>query len=216
MSEYQLKPTRWLYVVAILIPVFACLGTALVVYLNVPDLPGTLDAIGVKNLTQVVVPGSADVTFPQKGAYAVYYEYRSVIDGISYARNEYPPIMTCQLTSKDSGRNIMLEPSQVEGNVYTTRNPTRAGVMYKMISIDQPGTYTFSCNYPNGSAVPRSVMAVGPNMVWEFFNIALKPIAAGFVGTIVFVGACGFSVLVISLVAYKRHQSKKFRDAQAA
>ncbi len=215
MSEYKLKPTRWFYVLAILIPIFACLGTAIVVYLNVPELPGALDAIGVKNLTQVVVPGSADVTFPQKGAYAVYYEYHSVIDGASYARNEYPPIMICQLRSKASGRAIYLEPSQVEGNVYNTRNPTRAGVMYKMISIDQPGTYTFSCQYPDGSAVPRSVMAVGPNFVWEFFNIAAKPIAAGIVGTIVFMGACGFSVLVIAFVAFKRHQSKKFLASQA-
>jgi hypothetical protein len=214
MSEYKLKPTRWFYVLAIIIPIFACLGTAFVVYLNVPELPGALDAIGVKNLTQVVVPGSADVSFPQKGAYAVYYEYRSVIDGVSYARNEFPPIMICQLKSKDSGRTIYLEPSQVKGNIYTTRNPTRAGVMYKMISIDQPGTYTFSCHYPDGNTVPKSVMAVGPNFVWEFFNIAIKPIAAGFVGTIVFVGACGFSVLVIALVAFKRHQSKKFLEAQ--
>ncbi len=214
MSEYKLKPTRWFYVLAILLPILVCLGTAFVVYLNVPDLPGALDAIGVKNLTQVVVPGSADVTFHQKGAYAVYYEYRSVIDGISYARNEYPPIMICQLKSKDTGRNVRLEPSQVEGNVYTTRNPTRAGMMYKMISIDQPGVYTFSCNYPDGSAIPRSVMAVGPNMVWEFFNIAVKPITAGLVGTIVFVGACGFSILLIALVAFKRHQSKKILASQ--
>jgi len=211
MSEYKLKPTRWLYVMAIFLPVLACLGTAFVVYLNVPDLPGTLDAIGVKNLTQVVVPGSAEVTFPQKGAYAIYYEYRSVIDGVSYTRNQFPPVMICQLRSKDTGRNVGLEPSQVEGNIYTTHNPTRAGVMYKMISIDQPGLYTFSCEYPDGSAVPRSVMAVGPNMVWEFLNIALKPIAAGFVGTVVFVGVCGFSILLIALVAYKRHQSKKYR-----
>jgi len=214
MSENKIKPTRWYYVLAIFLPIFTCLGTAFVVYLNVPELPGALDAMGVKNLTQVVVPGSADVAFPQKGAYAVYYEYRSVIDGISYARNEYPPIMICQLTSKDTGRNIRLEPSQVEGNVYTTHNPTRAGVMYKQISIDQPGIYTFSCQYPDGSVIPRSVMAVGPNMVWEFFNIAVKPIAAGLVGTIVFVGTCGFSVLVIALVAFKRHQSKKIFTSQ--
>ena len=138
MSEQNIKPTRWYYILAICLPIFACLAAALVVYINVPELPGSLDAIGVKNLTQVIVPGSADVTFHQKGAYAVYYEYRSVIDGISYARNEYPPIMICQLKSKDSGRNVRLEHSYVEGNVYTTHNPTRAGVMYKMISIDQP------------------------------------------------------------------------------
>ena len=215
MSEYKLKPTRWFYLLAILLPVWVCVGTAFVVYLNVPELPGALDAMGVKNLTQVVVPGSTEVSFPKKGAYAIYYEYRSVIDGVSYARNEYPPIMICQLKSKDTGRNVSLEPSQVEGNVYTTRNPTRAGVMYKMISIDQPGTYTFSCQYPDGRAVPRSVMAVGPNFAWEFFNIAVKPIAAGIIGTLAFMGTCGFSVLVIALVAIKRYQAKKSLASQA-
>lgn len=214
MSESKQKPSRWYYVLAICLPIFACLAATFVVYINVPELPGSLDAIGVKNLTQVVVPGSADVSFPKKGAYAVYYEYRSVIDGVSYARNEYPPIMICQLKSKDSGRAIYLEPSQVEGNIYTTRNPTRAGVMYKMISIDQPGTYTFSCLYPDGSAIPRSVMALGPNFVWEFFNIAIKPIAAIFAGALVFIFALGISILIIVFVAFKRRQSKDILDLQ--
>jgi hypothetical protein len=96
----KIKPTRWFYVLAILLPIFACLGTGLLVYLNVPELPGAPEDIGVKSLTQVVVPGSADISFPQKGAYAVYYEYHSVIDGVSYAREEYPPMMRCQLISK--------------------------------------------------------------------------------------------------------------------
>lgn len=49
MSEYKLKPTRWSYVLALLIPIFACLGTALIVYRNVPKLPGALEALCVKN-----------------------------------------------------------------------------------------------------------------------------------------------------------------------
>ena len=215
MSEYKLKPTRWFYVLAILIPIFACLGTAFVVYLNVPELPGALDAIGVKNLTQVVVPGSADVSFPQKGAYAVYYEYRSVIDGVSYTRDEYPPIMRCELRSKATGKAVKLEPTNVKGNVYVTHNPNRAGVMYKQISIDQPGIYTFSCQYTDGETIPKSVMAVGPNIVWGFFNIAAKPVAAGICGTFAFWVACGLSILIIIFVAYKRYQSKKILAQQA-
>lgn len=207
MSEYKIKPTRWFYVLAILLPILACLGTAFGVYLNVPDLPGALDdAIGVKNLTQVIVPGSEDIYFPKAGAYAVYYEYRSVIDGVSYARAEYPPIMRCQLRSTATGRNVRLVPSQVEGNIYTTHNPTRAGVMYKMISIDQPGIYTFSCQYTDGATIPKSVMAVGPNMVWGFFNILAKPIAAVICGTTAFALACGISILIIVLVTYKRRK----------
>jgi hypothetical protein len=214
MSEYKLKPTRWYYVLALLIPIFACLGTAMLVYLNVPELPGALDNVGVENLTQVIVPGSADVSFPQKGAYAVYYEYRSIIDGVSYARDEYPPIMRCQLRSKVTGEAVRLAPSNVKGNIYTTHYPERAGVMYRQISINQPGTYTFSCQYTNGATIPKSVMAVGPNIVWGFFNIVAKPIAAGIVGTLAFIGACGFSILIIAFVAFKRHQSKKILASQ--
>jgi len=215
MSEYKLKPTRWFYVLAILIPIFACFGTAFVVYLNVPELPGALDAIGVKNLTQVVVPGSADVSFPQKGAYAVYYEYRSVIDGESYVREEYPPMMRCELRSKATGKAVKLQPTNVKGNVYVTHNPNRAGVMYKQISIDQPGIYAFSCQYTDGETIPKSVMAVGPNIVWGFFNIAAKPIAAIFFGTIAFVLACGVSILIIGFVIFKRYQSKNTLSSKA-
>jgi len=215
MSEIKQKPTRWYYVLASLIPIFACLGTALLVYPNVPELPGALEAMGVKNLTQVVVPGSADVSFPQKGAYAVYYEYRSVIDGVSYARDEYPPIMRCQLRSKATGEAVKFEPSHVKGNIYVTQNPKRVGVMYKQISIDQPGIYTFSCQYTDGAAIPKSVMAVGPNIVWGFFNIAAKPIVAILCGTFAFVFACVISVLIIAFVAFKRHQSKNILASQA-
>jgi hypothetical protein len=208
MSEIKRKPTGWYYLLALLIPVFACVGTALFVYWNVPKLPGSLDTLGIKNLKQVVVPGSAEIHFPESGAYAVYYEYRSVIDGVSYARDEYPPSMKCRLRSKGTGEAVKLAPSNVKGNVYITHYPKRAGVMFKRISINQPGVYTFSCQYPDDRSYPKSVMAVGPNLVWEFFNVALKPIAAIVCGTFAFVSACGISLLIIGIVAFKRNQSK--------
>jgi len=190
MSEYKLKPTRWYYVLAILIPIFACMGTALFVYGNVPKLPGALEALGVKNLTQVVIPGSAEIHFPKSGAYAVYYEYRSVIDGASYYRDEYPPSIRCQLRSKVTDKAVKLAPSTVKGNVYTSHSPA------------------------DGRSYPKNVMAVGPNLVWEFFNIAVKPIAAMLFGSIAFVFAGVISVLIIAFVAIKRHQSKNILASQ--
>lgn len=207
MSERKLKPTRWYYGLALLIPIFACLGTACLIYLSVPDLPGALEDIGIKNLTQVIIPGSADVYFPKTGAYAVYYEYRSVIDGVSYFRDEDPPSLRCQLRLKVTGEAVRLAPSNVEGNVYITQNPKRAGVVFKQISIDQPGVYTFSCQYPDGRPDPKIVMAVGPNIVLEFFNVALKPAAAILGGGFVSLCASGISLLIIGFVAFKRHQS---------
>ena len=215
MTQNKRIPSRWYYVLACLLPIFACLGAILFVYQNVPELPGALEGLGIDDLTRVIIPGSKEINFPEPGAYAVYYEYRSVIDGVSYVREEYPPIMKCELRSKASGKTVKLEPTNVKGNVYVTHNPNRAGVMYKQISIDQPGIYTFSCQYTDGEAIPKSVMAVGPNIVWGFFNIAAKPVAAVFFGSIAFVLACGVSILIIGFVAYKRYQSKKILTQQA-
>jgi hypothetical protein len=215
MSASKPKPTRWYYVLAILIPIFACLGTALLVYPTVPELPGALGATGIHNLTQVVVPGSADIFFPKAGAYAVYYEYRSIVDGVRYDGDKYPPSINCELTSKATGEDIPLAPDYIEGNKYETQNQERVGVLIKSVSIDQPGVYSFSCHYTDGRTYPPIVLAVGPNIVWEFFNVAAKPVAAIIFGGLVFVCACGISMLIIGIVAFKRHQSKKTLALQA-
>jgi hypothetical protein len=201
------------YLLALLIPVFACLVSAFIVYGSLPKLPGALEALGIKNLKQVVVPGSAEIIFPKSGAYAVYYEYRSVIDGVSYYGNEIPPSMRCQLRSKSTGESVQLDYSSVKGDIYTY--PQRAGVMFKRISIDHPGVYNFSCQYPDGRSYPKSVMAVGPNFILEFINIAVKPIAAMFFGSIAFVLAGVISILIIAFVAIKRHRSKNALASQA-
>ena len=207
MSDKKKKPSRWYYLLALLIPIFACAGTGALVYQSVPKLPGALEAAGIQNLKQVTVPGSAELYFPKAGAYAVYYEYRSAIDGISYTRDEYPPMMSCQLKSKATGKAIRLEPTNVKGNVYVTHNPDRAGVMYRETSIDQPGIYTFGCQYTDGSTYPKIMLAVGPNIVWEFLNKAAKPVAASIGGVLAFLCACGLSLLMIGIVAFMRFRS---------
>ena len=213
MSASKPKPTRWYYVLAILIPIFACLGTAFLVYPTVPKLPGALEATGIHNLTQVIVPGSAEIHFPKTGGYAVYYEYRSIVDGVRYDRSKYPPDIDCQLTSKATGEDIPLAPDYIEGNKYETQE--RVGVLINHISIDQPGVYNFSCQYSDGRTYPRIVLAVGPNIVWEFFNVAVKPVAAIICGVLAFLCACGISALIIGFVAFKRHQLKKSLVSQA-
>jgi len=206
MSEDKLKPSRGYYLLALLIPVFTCLVTAFIIYVSFPGLPGELEVLDINNLTQVVVPGSADIDFPKSGTYAVYYEYRSVIDGVSYQGNEYLPSMRCQLSAKNTGESVKLDYSTVKGNVYTY--PNRAGVMFKRISIDQPGSYNFSCQYPDGRTYPKIVLAVGPNLIQEFLNIALKPIGAMLCGTFAFVTAGVISILILAFVAFKRHKAK--------
>lgn len=214
MSESKQKPSRWYYGLAILIPIFACGLTTYLVYRNVPKLPGAVEATGINNLTRVIVPGSVEIFFPKAGAYAVYYEYRSVIDGVRYIHHKYPPKLNCVLKSKASGADVELASPNVEGNIYSTKNQEHVGVLLKSISINQPGVHILSCRYMDGSSNPQIVLAVGPNFIWEFFNIAAKPVAAFVCGAIVFVGAFGLSMVIISFVAYKRHQSKNILASQ--
>jgi hypothetical protein len=208
MSAGKQKTTRWLYGLAILFPILACLGTALLVYQKVPKLPGALEITGIKNLTQVVIPGSAEIYFPKAGAYAVYYEYRSVINGVRYIRNETPPRLSCQLKSKVTGADVELASPDVEGDIYVTQNQERVGRLLKSINIDKPGVYLFSCQYAQDSTAPEIVLAVGPNIIWEFLNIAAKPLAAFVCGGLVFGVALGMSILMIGFVALIRHQSR--------
>lgn len=207
MSGNKITPSRWYYVLAFLLPVFACGLTGFLVSRNVPKLPGTLGAFDVNNLTRVIVPGSAEINFPESGAYAVYYEYRSDINGVSYVRAQNLPRMDCQLTSKASGEEIKLEYTYVEGEIYTTKNKERAGVLMNNISINQPGIHEFSCRYLDGRSNPQLVLAIGPNMIWEFFNLALKPVAAIAGGLIVFFFMSVISLCIVIFVAIKRYQS---------
>ncbi len=214
MFEKNLKPSCWYYLLAFLIPIFACVGSSLFVYSKIPKLPGALDAVGINNLTQVIVPGSAEIYFPKAGAYAVYYEYRSEVNGVNYVRDKYPPQLDCNLNSKTTGLGVELTPDYIDGNIYATQNDKRVGVHIMSITIQDPGVYKFSCQYQNGRTSPNIVLAVGPNIVWEIFNIAVKPIAAIISGSLVFICAGGVSILIVGVVAYKRNQYKKNLDSQ--
>jgi hypothetical protein len=213
MSESTtLKPSRWFYVLAFLIPIFACAITSLWVYGVIPELPGALDTLAIDNLTQVTVPGSAEIHFPKAGAYAVYYENRVVIEGVRYYRDGYPPTINCQLNSKFSGKTIHLTNNHVNGVMYETEDQKRVGYMIKAFSIEDPGIHTFSCGYPDGRSDPKMVLAVGPNFVWEFFNLAVKPMAACLGGGVIFFIASGLSVVIVIITAWKRKQKDKNQD----
>jgi hypothetical protein len=207
MSGNNQKP-RWYYVLVILIPLLACGLTSFLIYRNVPSLPGALETTGINTMTRVNVPGSSEINFPKSGAYAVYYEYPTVIDGVNYVRHKFPPSINCQLSSKATGEDIELASPHADGYMYSTQNQERVALLFKSISINQPGVHIFSCQYTDGTSDPQIVLSVGPNIIWEFFNIAAKPVSAFVCGSFVFIAALGLSMLIMGLVAYKRHQSK--------
>jgi hypothetical protein len=186
-----------------------CVTAVMLVYQWFPGLPGTWQArMGLENLTQVVVPGWRDITFAKSGAYAVYYEFRSVVDGKVYASSKTPPALACTLISRSTGANVSVVPDYVETNTYSAKGPERAGVLIRSITIDEPGSYTFSCRYADGRSQPEIVLAVGPNLVWEFLGIAARTVvtAAAGLATLVGSGALGLTVAVV--IAVKRRGSR--------
>jgi hypothetical protein len=208
MSERKTRPSGWTYAVAAVILVFGCLMAMALVYQWFPGLPGTLESkVNLDNLTQVVVPGSKDITFAESGAYAVYYEYRSVVNGTVYASSKTPPALACTLTSKSTGANVRAVPDYVRTNSYSTKGRERVGVLIRSITIDEPGTYAFSCRYTDGRSEPEVVLAVGPNFVWEFFGIAARTVVAAVAGLAVLLGSGAVAVVVIIIIAVKWRRS---------
>ena len=202
MSSQKSKSPRWYLILgALMLPLSGCLISAVIIYGQFQGFPGALGLMSLDNLTQVVVPGSQEIHFSRKGAYAVYYEYRSVVNGVSYLTTKTPPALDCELKSITSGETASLTPDYVESNAYSTKDDERIGVLMMSISMDIPGTYEFSCRYPDGSTKPKVVLAVGPNFIWEFFSAAARPLAALLGGLVIF-GGLSVLAAIILLIAY--------------
>lgn len=215
MINQNTKPYRWYYGLAALLPVLGCLITTAIIYRGLPNLPGALETIDIHNMTQVIVPGSADITFPKKGAYAIYYEYRSLVDGVQYINAKTPPPLKCSLTSNATGKEVGVSPEYIEGNTYSTKDQERVGVHIMSISMDLPGTYTFSCYYADEVTVPKVVLAIGPNIVWELFNIVARPIAAVLCGSVVLLGSGAITFLLFVILAFSHSNSNAISEDKA-
>jgi hypothetical protein len=175
-----------------------------------PGLPGTLESrVNLDNLTQVVVPGSEELTFDKSGAYAVYYEHRSVADGVVYASSEKPPALACTLTSRATGADVAVVPDYVPTNTYSTKDRERVGVLIRSLTIPKPGAYNLACQYLDGNSEPEIVLAVGPNFVWEFFGIAARTLGTGAAGLAVLLGSGVVAAVVALTIALKRRQSQQ-------
>ena len=209
MSERKARPSGWYYAVAAVIPVLGCLTAMALMYQWFPGLPGSLESkMNLDDLTQVVVPGSEDITFAKSGAYAVYYEYRSVVDGVVYSSSGNPPALACTLTSRATGADVAVVPDYVPTNTYSTKDQERVGVLIRSLTIPKPGTYDLACQHLDSNTGPEIVLAVGPNFVWEFFGIAARSGVTLAAGGVALFGSALVATVIAIVVAVNRHRSQ--------
>ena len=90
-------------------------------------------------------------------------------------------------------------------------------MLIRSITIDQPGTYTFSCRYADGRSQPEIVLAVGPNLAWEFLDIAARTLLTAVAGLIVLLGSGAVAAVVVLTIALIRRRSRQVTmDGQSA
>lgn len=210
MNTKKIKPTRWMYGFALLALILGCLLSSALSYPTISNFPNLLEErYNLDNLRQVIVPSSVDLTFSKPGAYGVYYEYYSFLNGRKFDTGKGPPSLDCHLTSRETGGVIRAVPDYVETNTYSSKDQDRAGVLIMSITIPDPGSYSFACEYQNGKTQPEIVLSVGPNFMWEFFKIFWdigRSILGGLV--IVFCSAA-VSLIVVLIITLKRSRFRK-------
>jgi hypothetical protein len=159
------------YIFMSFILIFSCLLITAFIYIGSSKLINKfVPSFNLDELTEIAIPGSGDVTFTRKGAYAVYYEYRGVIQGVHYTYSSTPPDLTCNLRSKTTLQELAIVDDYVKTNTYSSEDGNRTGVLIRSITVDEPGIYTLSCQYTNGNSGPAINLAVGPNFIWEYIR----------------------------------------------
>ena len=212
MDTRNTKPSAWYYGLGALILLLGCAIATAVLFFGARHLPTSIaEVYDLDRLTQTIVPDSADLTLSRTGAYAVYYERRSVVDGVQYLGSEMPPALECSLTLQDASREIPLVLDYVETNKYSTKGRNREGVLLMSTTVDEPGNYTFSCQYPDGEAQPKIVLAFGQNLVWEFIT-TIAGTTAPIVGSLGVLGGAGVAAIATTIVVAVKRGSSLYQE----
>lgn len=149
------------------------------------------DVSGVTNtFVRFVVPGSTDLRIKQPGAYTLYYEYRSVLDGEIFATG-YNTDIKCTLISNASRAPISIEPALFRAEY---EFGGRAGKSIAQFTAPTADTYVLNCAYPVGTG-ERIVLAVAPPFAGGLMGSLLKWLAIALLSF-----AAGMAILIVTLV----------------
>lgn len=158
------------------------------------------------SLTQVVVPGSAELHL-KPGTYTVFLEEESVVNGKIYSTTESVSGLSCRVTSVESGAATLLAKPSMDTS-YTLGG--RSGHSVLEFPIHQAGRYTFACDYGDNPKGAEVVVAVGSGVGEALFLTVAEALTAFFGG-----GGAGLMVVVIVIVMRERAKNRLRQAGQA-
>jgi len=184
----EIRPSLWYCLLGV---PFLLAGGAVFVYTLVHGIMHVTDS-----LTQVVVPGKAELDLKRGQTYTVFLEEHSVVRGKIYSRAESVAGLACRVRSIPKGDAVRIAQSSVN-TTYDVGG--RRGRSVLEFSIQEDGNYEFACGYGENSPGPEAVMAVGSGVGKDIFRIVAKSLAAVFAGG-------GLFLMVILIVLFMRYR----------
>jgi hypothetical protein len=160
--------------------------------------------------TQVVVPGSSNITLQQTGKYTIFYEYRSNVGNRIYSTGENIPGIIVNIVSRGTGDEIPLSSASTNSS-YSIGS--RSGIGLFDFDIDEPGIYELSASYP---AVQGQQKEPGQEIVLAVIHgSVIERIFGSIMGTvanamaIVFVPfVVGVAIIIITFLKRRRARSR--------
>ncbi len=150
------------------------------------------------NLTQIVVPGEADLTLQANLKYTVFLEQQSVVNGQIFSVTQSLSGLTCHLGDQSGGAEIPIRPSQTS---LTYNVNGRSGRSVLEFIPPAAGIYHLACAYEEGKEGPKAVLAVGADFGKKLGSTLGKCFASIIGG-----GILGAALLII---AYRIRQRAK-------
>jgi len=184
----QIRPSLWY---CLLGAPFLLAGGAVFVYTLVHGLMHLTDS-----LTQVVVPGKAELSLKRGRTYTVFLEEHSVVHGKVYSTTEAIGGLGCRVNSIPDGNAVRIAQSSAN-TTYDVGG--RSGHSVLEFTIPQDGNYEFACDYGGKSPGPEAVMAVGSGVGERIFRTVAVSLVAMF-------GGGGLFLLVLVIVLIMRHR----------
>jgi len=151
------------------------------------------------SLTQVVVPGRAELNLQRGQRYTVFLEEQSVMNGMIYSTTQSVQGLQCRVHSIPKGAAIAMERSSTSTS-YTLNG--RSGHSVLEFPIQEDGKYEFACDYGENFKGSEVVVAVGSGV-----GEAIVRTVAGALGA--FFGGVGGCVIVVLVVVMRREREKK-------